>query len=488
VIAVAAVHAALVLGSWLGATLLYALLLTREPQLGWALVDAALVGACVWLVHRRQDVLGFRSLGARRGAKLVGILAFATLCALIVQIAIRDRNGVWLDETHYLMTVRAGEIIREGRLPYNLRWLVPFFAGRWNILPVDDMDALKAINFGAFAVTGAFLVLLLVRLRVRLGLALAAPVFLLSSYLGIYGASNRLVLDPFNYALYVVLFHLAIRREHWPMFAAALFVEACNAEKAIYWVPVIFLVIVLRDGSSAATSSGSSASAVSGAPAPGLRWRAPHRHPLFWPIVWCCVPTVVYLAAIRLYLAGSVTEWNLCFENIDVMSFSALGADIKNQVVAANTFQSMWLPFGPFTIYALLGFTLAERWMKPLVLLLIPIFVQNLIACDGDRMVAYAFIVYLPFGYLYLSRALGELPRPLARLWFGLAIALTVAERYLLPVLRRFRSYELPAAVVEHTDFVMMMFSAAELTLVGTLLFVHFTWFAARARARAPSP
>jgi hypothetical protein len=460
---VAAVHAAVVIASWMFATVVYALVVARSRQLGWAAFDLAVIAACVWLVRARPDALGFRSLGARRGAKLVAIVVLGTACALIVQLAIRDRNGVWLDETNYLATVRAGHIIRAGRLPYNLRWLEPLLAGRWNVLPVDDMDAVKALNFGAFAVTAAFLIALLVRLRVRLGLALAAPVFLLCSYLGIYGASNRLVLDAFNYAMYVILFHLVIRREHAGMFAAVLLVTALNSEKAIYWVPVFVLVAVLRD-----------------APALGSarrRWFELHRHPAIKLAIWCCAPTVLYLIAIRIYLAPSVTEWNLCFENLDVMSLSALGAKITNDSVKPNSFQSMWLPFGAFTIYALLGFALAERWMKPIILLLIPIVIQNLIACDGDRMVAYSFIVYLPFGYLYLSRAFTEMPRSLARLLFGLAIALAVAEHYLIPVVRRFRSYELAADLLASENRVKLVFSATELVLVGTILFVHLTLF-----------
>ena len=435
------------------------------------MVDAALIAACVWLIHARRDVLGFRSLSDRRGLKVLGIVLFGTACALIVQLVIRDRNGVWLDESNYLATVRTGHIIRVGRLPFNLRWLMPLMAGRWNFLPVDDMEAVKALNFGAFAVTAAFLVLLLVRLRVPLSLALAAPVFLFCSYLGVYGARNRLVLDAFNYALYVILFHLAMRREHWVMFAAVLLIDACNAEKAIYWVPVYILIALLRG-----------AAAPDGAARP---WFALHRHPVVREVVLCCGPTVIYLIAIRLYLADSTTEWNLCFENIDVMSLSALGADISNNLVKANTFQSMWLPFGPFTVYALLGFPLAERWMKPVALLLIPIFIQNLIACDGERMVAYSFIVYLPFGYLYLARAITDMPRALGRTLFGLAIALAILEHYLFPIASRLRSFPLGGLVRDNADLVKMLLSATELTLVGTILFVHFTFFPDRRRKHA---
>lgn len=464
---VAAVHAALILASWLFASLLYAIVVARAQQVAWIAIDGAVIAGCVWLVHARRDALGFRSLGDRRALKVLAIVAFGTACALIVQLAIRDRNGVWLDESRYLDTVRAGHIIRVGRLPFNLRWLVPFLAGRWNILPVDDMDAVKALNFGAFAVTAAFLVLLLVRLRVPLSLALAVPVFLLCSYFGVYGARNRLALDPFNYAMYVILFHLAIRREHWVLFAPVVLIDAFNAEKAVYWVPVYALIALLR-----------------GAPASGEARIPLHRRPVVREIAACCVPTIIYLAAIRWYLAESTTEWNLCFENIDVMSLSALGADISNPFVKPNTFQSMWLPFGPFTVYALLGFPLAERWMKPVALLLIPIFVQNVIACDGDRMVAYTFIVYLPFGYLYLTRALTDLPRGLGRALFGLAIALAILEHYLFPMASRLRSFPLAALIRDNAELVKMLLSATELAMVGALLFIHFTFFADNARLR----
>lgn len=466
---VAAVHAALVFASWLFASLLYSIVVVRSRQLGWVAIDGALIAACVWLIRARRDVLGFRSLGDRRALKVLGIVLFGTACALIVQLVIRDRNGVWLDESNYLATVRAGHIIRVGRLPFNLRWLMPLMAGRWNLLPVDDMDAVKALNFGAFAVTASFLVLLLVRLRVPLSLALAAPVFLFCSYFGIYGARNRLVLDAFNYALYVILFHLATRREHWVMFAVVLLIDACNAEKAVYWVPVYMLIALLRG-----------APPVEGGAA--RPWYALHRHPRVREITLCVGPTVIYLIAIRLYLAESTTEWNLCFENIDVMSLSALGADITNNLVKPNTFQSMWLPFGPFTVYALLGFPLAERWMKPIVLLLIPIFIQNLIACDGERMVAYSFIVYLPFGYLYLARAITDMPRALGRTLFGLAIAIALLEHYMFPIASRLRSFALAELIRDHADLVKMLLSATELTLVGTILFVHFTFFADRSR------
>jgi hypothetical protein len=456
---IAAVHAALIAAGWLFAALVYAVVIAHAEQAGWIAIDLAVIAGCGALVYARRDALGFRSLGDRRIAKLLAILALATASTLIVHLMIRDRNAVGLDESHYLATLRAGHILRGGRLPFNMRWLMPMLAGRWNLLPVDDMDALKALNFGALSVTAWLLVLLLVRLRIRLALAIAAPVFLLCSYLGVYGATNRLVLDAFNYAMYAVLFHLVLRRAHVGLFAVVLVVAACNSEKAIYWLPVLGLVELLRRE-------------------PGRAWWLALRR-----AVLCAAAVMVYLIAIRLYLADSTAEWNAtCFENLDAMALLDLGARAVTPATRTTTFQQMWLPFGPFTIYALLGFAIAPRALKPVALLVVPIALQSLLVCDSERMAAYAFIVYLPFGYLYLGRALTDLPRPLARVLFGLSVALPIAERYGIPLLPRLRRFELAAELHASTDLIRMALSAAALVTVGTLVFIHLTWFAPRFR------
>lgn len=463
-----AVHVALILAAWLAATVVYAIAIVRAPQLPWLLVDLGLIGGAAAVVYHLRDHLGFRALGSRRGRKLVGVLVFGLVCALIVQLVVRDHNGIWDDESNYLRTVREGTIIRDGLMPFNLRWLMPFFAGRWNVLALDDADALKALNFGAFALTASLLILLLVRLRVPLRIALTAPIFLLCSYLGTYGAHNRLVLDAGNYALFVILFHLVIRREHAAWFGITLFVAALNAEKAIYWLPVFGFVRLFQ------------------LPRP---WHLRQVVDAALVTLRVCGATALYLAVIRLYVHGSHTEWNLCFENLDLMSFSDLRAEIDNKNVVGNTFQSLWFPFGPFTVYALLGFVLAPRWMKPVLLLLIPITIQNLIACDASRMVAYTFIVYLPFGYLYLTRALQELPRALALpLWIAL-IVLAILENYDKIVLGFFRRHGVPQLdwVFHNTADWKMILSGAEIALVGALIFLHLGLFR-RASWDEPAP
>ena len=69
------------------------------------------------------------------------------------------------------------------------------------------------------------------------------------------------------------------------------------------------------------------------------------------------------------------------------------------------------------------------------------------------------------------------MPRGLARPLFGLAIALTVAEHFVIPGMTRLRDYEIPSVIVDHAGLINMVFSATELALVGTILFVHFTCF-----------
>ncbi len=450
---VAAVHAALFAAIWIAAVAVYALAFTGTRQPIWLAIDAVIVAACLGLVRARWHRVGFSSLGARKAVRIGVVAALALVCVALSQYAIADRNGVWLDETSYLVTLREGRIVRDGLFPFNLRWLEPFLAGPWNVLPLDDAEALKAINFGALVVTAVLLVLLLVRLGVPFGLALAAPVFLLCSYLGVYAARNRLVLDPFNYAMFAVLFHAVLRREHGWLFGLALLVAALNSEKAVYWIPVFGLVELAR-----AEARGRRARIAAAARTARV-----------------CGPAIAYLAAIRLYLLGSETVSGVFVENLHLMGFSWLRSGIANEVVKPNSFQILWFPFGAFTVYALLGFLLAPRAHKPVALLILPIMASVLVANDTQRMIAYAFIVYLPFGYLYLARALADLPpRPAAAL-LGLAIALALAQHYLLPILEGLRDrYQLGIFGPKRLKLVL---SAVELLLVTGLVFVHHTFY-----------
>ncbi|MGE0395409.1 MAG: hypothetical protein AB7T06_01685 [Kofleriaceae bacterium] len=450
----AAVHAALFLAIWLASVLVFAAAFASKMEPLWFVVDAVLVAGGIAVVYLGRAHLGFSVLGDRKALKLALIAIVGMGSVLLCWAAIRDWNMVALDESNYLLTLREERIIPDGLLPFNIRWLVPFFAGRWNILPVADMDAIKAINFGAFVVAAVGLILLLIRLRVRPGLAIAAPAFLLSSYFGIYGASNRLVLDPANYAFYVLLFHALLRREHWPYFSMILLVDALNAEKAVYWIPVFVFVRLLHDGPP---------------------WTKRSLIETLKVSLYCLAPTLIYLVVLWIYLAPSRLEANLCFENLHHMSFSNLhGAITEN--VRSNNFQTLWMPFGPFTVFALLGFALdSRRWMKPIALLVLPIFVQAVIACDTDRMLAYAFIVYLPFGYLYLERAFRDLPRGLAVPLFVLLLVLAVVEHYLFPIAQQLQ-WHLPL----HPNVMKMTLSALEIATVGALVFVHFTFHASR--------
>jgi len=197
---------------------------------------------------------------------------------------------------------------------------------------------------------------------------------------GVYAASNRLVIDPFNYAAYVIVCHLLVRRAHWRYLPIALLVAACNSEKVIYWLPVIAVAARLR----------------------GDSWRQAAVAML--RAGW---PALLYLAAIVVYLRGSETHPTPLF--LDIMRTKGI---------------AIWFPFGAFTIYALLAVRRVERWLLALGVLLVPIVGQTLIAYDTERMVAYAFIVYLPLGAIYLSRALR------GNVLLGLMVALAIARHY----------------------------------------------------------
>jgi hypothetical protein len=97
-------------------------------------------------------------------------------------------------------------------------------------------------------------------------------------------------------------------------------------------------------------------------------------------------------------------------------------------------------------------------------------------------MLAYAFIVYLPFGYLYLTRAFTELPKLLAATLLGLSIALAVVEYYLFPILKA-----LDITVGGHrVQLIKMSLSAFEVLLVGGIIFVHVALFRRPCDPRTP--
>ncbi|HEY4055084.1 MAG TPA: hypothetical protein VGM39_00705 [Kofleriaceae bacterium] len=453
---IAAVHAALFLALWLGAVVFYAAMLATTPtQPIWFGVDVALISAALALVYVLRDDVGFTSLGPDRFLRIAIIAAVAIAAVWLCQRLIPDSNMVALDESNYLMTLREQRIIPDGLLPFNIRWLVPFFAGRWNVLPVADMEAVKAINFGAFVVATAGLMLLLVRLRVRFWLALTLPVFLLSSYFGTYGATNRLVLDPANYALYVLMFHCLLRDEHWPLFSITLFIDALNAEKAVYWMPLFVFVTLLRAGPP---------------------WTRADLISIAKRSAICLAPTILYFIVLWTHLKASRLEANLCFENLHLMSFTNLGGKITPNV-AGNNFQTLWMPFGPFTIFALLGFILnSPRWMKPIVLLLIPIFIQAVIACDTDRMLAYSFAVYLPFGYLYLEKFVTDVPRALSIPLIAAVAFFVAIGHYVFAI-----AQEMNVKLFLGVQGLRMALSAGLILSVSAIVFVHFTFFARRA-------
>ena len=453
------VHAALAFAIGLGGALLYCLTLAPARQAPWVAVDAALLAAALALVHRWRASVGFAALGAHRFAKLAGLTALCFAVVLGVQLVIADANLVSLDESQYLEAARRGELLRHGLSPFSLRWLVPMLAGRWNLLPVDGALAIKAINFGAFAVTGVYLSLLLVRLRVPLGLAALAPLVLFASYLGVYGATNRLVIDAFNYALFALLLHALVRPEHARLFAALLLLASFNSEKAICWVPVFAAAQLLR-GAGSESSDGSWTLAA---------WRAAALATLR-----VAAPALLYLVAIYLYAAPARAELLPCPDLLQRMAFAVPRTALRGSCAELATHQIVWFPFGAFSLFALLGLRSAPRWLRALPLLLGAVLLQALVASDAQRMLAYSFIVYVPLGFLYLARAEAELPPRLGRALIAAIAAVALAQHYLIPL-----AHQLELAVPD--GLVRRALSALELLLVGALLFLHLAVYADRA-------
>ncbi len=444
-------HTALVSVISLIASIIYVLVFVRSPEWHWLLIDGVLAVGMLALVCKLRTEIGFGSLGDRRFRRLFGISLMCTAIVLAAHVVVGDQTGIWSDEANYLATMRAGEILRDGTAPFNIRWLVPFLAGPWNVLATSDVDAFKAVNFASFVVTAVYLVLFLVRLRIRFMLALTAPVFLICSYLGLYGAGHRLLVDPFNYAAYVLILHTLVRRADAPYFSIALLIAAMNSEKAVYWIPVFGMIALFQQARPWALQD------VIGAGIRTLRFAA---------------PAAMYFVALAVFVYGSQTDPAPSFmQRLHMMSFTWLSAKITSDTVRLDTFQMLWFPFGAFTIYALLGLIYCERWLRPLVLLTMPIVAQTLIAHDSRRMVAYSFIVVLPLGFVYLDRMLTMLPERLGWAIVASLVVLAVAQSFLLPVLSRVDVTGVPR------NFVKLILSGGELALVGSLLFLHLGVF-----------
>lgn len=435
----AGAHALLLVTIWLAGAIVYSVAFAPAFSVAWLCIDVVLLGAGIYVLRRQWAAI---ALDWRR---LVAIVATAIGVVAAAHAIIHASTGIWIDETNYLRTVREGTIVRDGLAPFNIRWLAPFLAGRFNIIPVDDATALEAVNFGAFVVTAAYLALLVIRLGVRTPYALAVPALLFCSYLGVYGAFNRLVVDAFNYAAFVILFHTLLRRQHWRYFPLVLLVASCNSEKAIYWIPIFAMVALVQ--------------------AP-LSWR--HARDVAWLTLRYSAPALLYLVAITLFVRGSETQSVETFvQNLHLMSFTWLRPKLTDATVAANNFQILWFPFGAFTVYALLGFLAAPRSIKPIALLLLPIALQTLIATDTQRMTAYAFIVYLPFGFIYLARAFTDVPRWFMAPWFALMVAVAIAQYYVLPL-----KPHIPINLFK------LVLSTSEVVLTTSLIFVHHMFFA----------
>jgi hypothetical protein len=410
---------------WLVAAFAYCIVFAGDLHAAWIVVDVAIF-----------VVVGLALLLS--GIDLAGIAraALAIALVLVTQLLIADRNGIWIDESNYLATLDAGHPLAHGTLPFCARWLEPVLAGALNVLPARGADALKALNFGALVVACVELDVLAIGLGAARRVAHALPVFLMCSYLGTYAATNRLVVDPFNYAMFAVVLRAFVSRDRERYVPWLLLVAACNSEKAIYWLLVVGAAELMRTD---------------------LRRAVVHT-------LRAGAPMLAYFVLLALYMHGASHDDSGTFvEQLQRMALTPQATRIDDPVAAGTTFQMLWFPFGPFTIFALLALvSCRDRKLLALPLLLVPIMAQVLIASDERRMVAYAFIVYLPLGALYVTRALATLPRALGTTLLAAFVAIAACQYYLFPL----------AHGLHHKHAIQLALAALELVATGALVWL----------------
>ena len=432
-------HIARLVAVWLAAIVVYALVFVRPIEPVWLVVDVIVIAGSAYVARQTpRDVIWAAGI--------------ALVTVLVSQLVIADKNGIWVDESNYLATLRAGRLLVDGTSPFNLRWLAPIIAGPLDIFPASDADALKALNFGALVTTGTYLAWFLLRIGVARGLALVAPLILMSSYLGLYAATNRLVLDPVNYAMYTLMAHALVRREHAKYVPWLALVAAFNSEKIVYWFVAVAAIEYLRGG----------------------RWLR--------TTAMAAAPTVIYLAVMLVITRHGETDQHGFFaEQLYRMRFSPVPITLHDPTAIATTMQMLWFPFGAFTMFALLALVHCERWLKGLALLLGPVLAQTLIATDTQRMTAYAFIVLVPLGAVYLTRVMRELPR--AGRWLVAAlVTVMAAEHYLLPACKalRERGVWIVKPILHATPQLQPTFAALEIALGVAIVWLHLTLAAQR--------
>jgi hypothetical protein len=445
---VLALHVALVLGLWFFGTLVYVAKFVGFAEPGWFAIDAVIAVACFGVVFWRWDELGIRIVTR---LQLVAIIALTTWCSYKVMTIVPDAHWRQADEMQYLATVTEGTLRTDAPLPFSLRLLLPLLAGRFNVYPAaPGPAALAALNFAALIITGVYLVLLIRRLGVRFWLALLTPIFLLSSFLGEFASIDRLVVDPLNYAFYVLLFHAFMRREHWKLLMVLLLLAGIASEKALYWVPVIGIAELLRR------------------PRP---WTFADLKAATIHMFKVGGPYLLYLA-VTLYLVRNATapENHSYIQHLHLMSPTWHWVTITKLPVQVARFQTYWFPFGGFTIYALLALRLVPKWTTAVVLMLLPIMVQPMFAWDTERMTAYAFIIYLPLGMVFLEHSFRTFPRWLPPVLATLLVVLAFSQRWL--VYLKWIPAEAPPF-----RLVRLVVSAGEILLIASICFMALVVF-----------
>jgi hypothetical protein len=278
------------------------------------------------------------------------------------------------DEAWYVRMMRDG-ILSIDIVPYRFRWLTPLLIGRFNILPVEDLSGFTVLNFAALIVTSVVLIRILQELQVNRALALLVPFFVFHAYLGRYAAWNHYLTDPATYMFFALVLWCLLDRRRYRHLGWLLVLGCLNSEKAIYWLPIVLIVLLkyyrLRNAMVRAL-------AILGPAATAF-----------------LVPRLVLGHG----LAANITPPQPSPANI------ALLISLPPSYI--------YFPFGFLTIFFVIGFNRLPSVLKMSSLILLPIYAQVYVAGyrgDVDRMIAYAFIILIPASLYYVQTLFGAMP------------------------------------------------------------------------------
>src|SRR5215469_12584105 len=300
------------------------------------------------------------------------VLSIVTLDGIFKHTTPRGFRGLHIedsDESQYVKMMLNGIFSSDTLPPYKFRWLTPLLTGSLNILPVKDLSGFTVLNFASLIMTSIVLVQILQELRVNKLLSLLVPVFLFNAYLGKYAAWNHYLTDPANYMFFSIYLWCLLDAKRYTHLSWLLMLGVLNSEKSIYWLPIILIILM----------------------------KTYHVKEAMLKALIILGPAAVVFLTPRLFLEegpiSNVTRLQLSAGNIPLL--------------ISLPFSYIYFPFSFLTILFVLGFNRLPTVLKIASLILLPIYAQVLIAGyrgDVDRMIAYAFIIFVPASLYYVQK------------------------------------------------------------------------------------